>query len=566
LRISFHIFEPTEKQNSMLLSNRMLLKLLIVSTTLTLGSCSMKEKADLIVHDAFVYTVDNQGAVVESFIVQDGKIAATGKKDELLKIYDPSVYIDAEGRPVFPGFIDAHCHFYGLALSLQWTDLVGCRSMDEVINLLPAASSGSDNWITGRGWDQNLWEVKRFPEKSRLDSLYPDTPVVLVRIDGHVVLANQKALDLAGITDGRGFAPGEVEIREGKLTGILSERAADHIRSRIPKPSSIQLPYLLKQAEKQCIATGLTGLGDAGLDLETLRLLDSLSAAGDLSLSLYAMMEPSPENIREYLLNGPYRNGRFQVCSVKLYADGSLGSRTALLTHPYSDDPSTNGIRVSSPDTIAEICRLAYENGYQVNTHCIGDSAVRMVLQVYSRFLHGRNDRRWRIEHAQVVDPADLELFGTYSIIPSVQSTHATSDMRWAGDRLGPHRIRWAYAYRDLMEQNNWIPNGTDFPIERIDPLLTFYAAVARKDLDGYPEGGFQMENALDRDEALKSITIWAAMANRDDKGYGSLEPGKYADFVILDKDIMNIPEAEIPGTRIMSVFKHGKRIFPTED
>jgi hypothetical protein len=291
-------------------------------------------------------------------------------------------------------------------------------------------------------------------------------------------------------------------------------------------------------------------------------LIDSIFQDGILKIHIYAMAEPTEENIHAYVTNGPYHNGRFHICSIKLYADGSLGSRTALLKRPYSDDPSKSGIQVSSPDSIREICEIAIANDYQVNIHCIGDRAVREVLDVYAEYLSIGNDRRWRIEHAQVVDPADLILFKTYSIIPSVQATHATSDMYWAGDRLGPERITWAYAYKELLDQNGWIPNGTDFPIERVSPLLTFYAAVARKDVSGYPANGFQPENSLSREEALKSMTIWAAKANFEEKEYGSLEPGKWADYVILDQDIMEIPIEEVPVVKVLQTWSHGEKVF----
>ncbi len=547
----------------MYLKKRCLLPFVILTVLLLTQSCTMKKRVDTLVTNARIYTMDETNQVVEAMVIDQGKIVNTGTVDNLLALYEPGNRLDAKGQIIFPGFIDAHCHFYGLALGLRWVDLVGCTSFDEVLDRIAIADTlNEDVWITGRGWDQNLWKAKEFPNKKTLDERWPDKPVVLVRIDGHSVLANQEALDRAGIGPDHGFLKGEVEIADGQMTGILSENAADHIRNAVPKPDRESTMDLLREAQELCFSLGLTGISDAGLDNITLNLMDSALQEGRLKIHIYAMAEPSPENIDAFIKKGPYRHDRFHVCSIKFYADGSLGSRTACLKQPYSDDPSKSGIQVSSPDSIRELCKLALANNYQVNIHCIGDKAVREVLDIYGEFLIGENDRRWRIEHAQVVDPADLILFKTYSVIPSVQATHATSDMYWAGDRLGPVRISWAYAYRNLLQQNGWLPNGTDFPIERVNPLLTFYAAVARQDLSGYPSGGFQPENALTREQAIRSMTIWAAKANFDDQEYGSLEPGKWADFVILDQDIMEIPMKEVPEVSVLQTWSHGEKVY----
>lgn len=333
------------------------------------------------------------------------------------------------------------------------------------------------------------------------------------------------------------------------------------MRNSFPPPKKETQIKLLKQAQENCFSAGLTCVSDAGLNLNTVLFLDSLQQKGELKIRINVMLNPTDENIHHFVEKGPYRTELLNVRSIKLYADGSLGSRTALLKHAYTDAPGQTGISVTSAEQYKKICTLAIKYGYQVNTHAIGDSAVKIVLTQYGEFLHGKNDLRWRIEHAQVVDPADLPLFGKFSIIPSVQATHATSDMTWAGERLGKERIKWAYAYHDLLEQNGWIANGTDFPIERIEPLNTFYAAVARKDAKGNPAGGFQKENALSRKDALQSITIWAAKAAFLEDLTGSIETGKNADFVILDKDIMTVPESEILQARVIGTFINGKQV-----
>jgi len=526
-------------------------------------SCNRKQAADTLLFGGKIYTLSDSMPVADAIVIKTGKILAIGSKDELLARFKPVHIEDLENGYIYPGFIDAHCHFYGFARGLQWIDLVGCTSFEEVLLRISEANSKDTEWITGRGWDQNLWEDKKFPTKEKLDLLFPDRPVVLVRIDGHVVLANQVALDRAGIDEKHRFSRGEVETENGKLTGILSENASDFMRSQIPKPEKEILVKLLRQAQHRCFEVGLTGVSDAGLEFDILRLLDSIQQHGELKIHVYAMIDPTPENIKSYLHKGPYRTDLLTIRSVKLYADGSLGSHTALLKQPYTDNPLHAGIQVTSSDSIRKICRLAFEHGYQVNTHCIGDSANALVLRIYGEFLQKKNDRRWRIEHAQVVDPADIHLFSDYSVIPSIQATHATSDMYWAGDRLGSARIKWAYAYKDLLNQNGWLANGTDFPIERINPLLTFYAAVTRQDLTGTPRGGFQPENALLREEALKSITLWVARANFEEDLSGSLEPGKWADLVILDRDILKIPSSEIPSVKVLKTYSHGVMVFP---
>ena len=532
-----------------------------------INSCSMnKTKADFILLNARIYTVDSVLSVAGAMAVSSGKVMATGSQKEIMEHFIAGKIIDAGGKPVYPGFIDAHCHFYGYALNLRYVMLNGCASFDEV--LLRIKESGKykpGDWIVGRGWDQNLWTVKIFPNSGKLDVLYPENPVVLTRVDGHVVLANKSALKKAGIEPVNSFNPGEVDVKNGRLTGILSERAADHMRSTIPKPEMDEQLSLLERARESCFAVGLTTVSDAGLDNETVNLLDELGSGPDSAgmIRVYAMLDPSIQNIEKFVKNGPYKTERLHVSSVKLYADGSLGSRTALLKQPYADFPCQYGIQVITADSLRKICKICLEYGYQVNTHAIGDSANKLVLDIYGEYLKEPNDLRWRIEHCQVVDPSDLHKFRDFSIIPSVQATHATSDMAWAPDRLGQERTTWAYAYKDLLSQNGWLANGTDFPIENISPLLTFYAAVTRKNIQGKPENGFLMKNALSREEALRSITIWAAMADFWDTETGSLEPGKQADFVILDQDIMDVSLEKIPQTKVLSTWISGKEVYP---
>jgi predicted amidohydrolase YtcJ len=526
-------------------------------------NAQVKMKADLILINGKICTVDQKFNYAEAFVVKNGIFVAIGPTSQILKHYISDSIIDAKGNYVYPGFIDAHSHFFGYALSLRELDLKGIRSFQEIIDMLiNQKDSWPGEWIVGRGWDQNLWEKKEFPDRSELDILFPDRPVVLIRVDGHAVLANGEALRRAGIMEHKDYKFGEVELKNGWMTGILSENAADHMKSSIPLPSRSEQLMLLKLAQANCFAAGLTGVTDAGLDFPIVNFLDSMQQEDLLKLRLYVMLNPTEENIQNFINQGQIITPQLTIRSIKIYSDGSLGSRTALLKAPYSDDPSNYGIQVTSPDKINEICALAAKDGYQVCTHAIGDSAIDVVLKIYKEFLKGKNDLRWRIEHAQVVDPRDISMFGTYSIIPSVQSTHATSDMNWAPDRLGKRRIKWAYAYKDLMDQNGWLPNGTDFPVEKISPLLTLYAAVARQDITGIPEKGFQPENALSREEALRSITIWAAKAGFGENDRGSIDLGKMSDFVILDHDLMTCPLKEIPSANVLMTVIGGEKVF----
>jgi predicted amidohydrolase YtcJ len=528
------------------------------------SGCHMKKKADLILVNGLVYTVDSTFSTKQAFAVENGVYIATGSTEEIMGSFESGLIIDAGGKPVLPGLIDGHCHFYGYAIGQHKSiSLKGTHSFGEVLQLLGKYHETHPNgWILGRGWDQNDWEVKEFPDKSMLDRLFPDQPVILTRVDGHAVLANSEALRLAGITAQTKVDGGEVVVKGGKTTGILLDNAADLVKAAVPDNDRQQNESAVLEAQHDCFRVGLTSLVDAGLEYGTVMMIDSLQQSGKLKMRINAMLSPGHQNIREFVEKGPFQKERLTVNSIKIYADGALGSRGALLLEPYSDDPGNYGIRMATPDSLYLFLVKAYDRNFQVNTHCIGDSANRMMLRLYGEVLKGPNDRRWRIEHAQVVDPGDLQLFAKYNIIPSVQSTHCTSDMSWAGSRLGPVRVKNAYAYKKLLEQNGWLVNGTDFPVEDINPLLTFYAAVARKSPDGYPEGGFQMENALNREEALRSMTIWAARGSFEEDIKGSIEPGKLADFIILEKDVMTVNMAEIPGIKVLKTYIDGEMVF----
>ncbi|OFY49582.1 MAG: amidohydrolase [Bacteroidetes bacterium GWF2_41_31] len=539
--------------------------LILLISFVTMTSCIQKKQTvDLIVYNAAVYTLDTAFSKSTAFAVDKGKFVSVGQDATILADFESTQKLDAGGKPVYPGFNDGHSHFmgYGLALT-QYANLVGLTSFDDLLAALQKFHKDyPDHWILGRGWDQNLWEIKEFPDNTRLDAIFPKIPVVLIRIDGHAVLANSAALAIAGIDKNTSIAGGEIILKNGKPTGVLLDNAADRMKGFIPKTTDIPKINALMLAQKNCFAKGLTTVTDAGLDKEDILLIDSLQKAGQLQMKVYAMLSPTKENLDYFFPKGPLHEDRLTVSGVKLYADGALGSRGALLLKPYSDDPGNPGLQMEPASYYDSLCRLAYENGFQVNTHAIGDSANRLVLDVYGAILKGKNDLRWRIEHAQIVNADDMHKFGKFSVIPSIQSTHCTSDMDWADERVGPDRIKEAYPYKQLLEENGWLVNGTDFPIEVINPLYTFYAAVTRKHLDGTPDAGFQMENALTRKEALYSITLWPARGSFDEDRKGSIEAGKDADFVMLDHDVMTIEEQDITGISVKGTWINGKKVF----
>lgn len=538
-------------------------KLTLVFAVALLSSCAVTKQADLVVYNANVYTVDDRFSMAEAFAVKDGRILATGLTKDIRQKYVAGQNLDAGGKSVYPGFIDGHAHFYGYGEGLQKADLVGTKSWDEIIGKLRVfAEQNKEGWILGRGWDQNDWAEKEFPNNKKLNELFPGRPVLLTRVDGHAAIVNQAALDQAGLKAGQTLTGGEVETIDGMLTGLLVDNAVDLVSAKVPSASVNQQRESLLDAQKNCFAVGLTTVVDCGLDYPMVGVINKLQENNELKMRMYVMLSDNPANFNYLFTNGAFKTDRLNVRSFKVYADGALGSRGASLLHPYSDKPGNSGFLLSNKEHFAEVAEKIAAKGFQMNTHAIGDSANREILNVYARVLKGRNDLRWRIEHAQVINPSDFKLFGENNIIPSVQSTHATSDMYWAADRLGSERVKGAYAYKQLLDQNGWLVLGTDFPVEDINPILTFYAAVVRKDSKGFPAGGYQMENALSRQDALRGMTIWAAKGSFEEKEKGSIEAGKFADFVILDQDIMKIEPAALLKTKVEKTYINGEKVY----
>ena len=527
-------------------------------------SCQYR-KADWVVYNANVYTVNDSFEKVTAFAIKDGKFLSVGG-DEIIDLYPNALKFDAKGLPIYPGFIDAHCHFFNLGLSLAQVDLRGSKSIGEIEKrLLSYTKNSPSDIIIGRGWDQNLWKNKAFPNNIFLNRLFPDKLVLLKRIDGHALLVNDLVIKKAGISSKTKVKGGSILVENNKPTGVLVDNAMDLAMGILPPNTSKDITKALIDAEKKALENGLTTVDDAGLDKKTIQVIDSLQEIGELKIRVYAMISNTNDNLNYYLTNGIIEKEKLTVRSVKAYLDGALGSRGALLKNPYSDENKNKGLTITTKEELFDLANKLSSKGFQLNTHAIGDKANEIVLDVYNYILKDIEDPRWRVEHAQVVDEFDIQKFNS-KIIPSVQPTHATSDMKWADERLGSKRLNRAYAYKELLDWSGKIALGTDFPVEKVNPLLTFYSAVARKDVDGNPSDGFLKENALTRQEALKGMTIWAAYSNFEDSFKGSIEKGKFADFVILTKDIMKVPEQEITSAEVVATVVNGSIVFQKFD
>ena len=534
-------------------------KKLLFLLLILFSSCS--EKVDLIVYNATIYSVDTYHTKYSSLAVKDGKFKYVGG-DEILSNFSSQNIINAQGLPIYPGFIDSHAHFYDLGYYLNQVDLKNTQSMEEVIDRVTEFDAENNpNFILGRGWDQNDWKNKTFPTNTLLNEMFPDKPVVLRRIDGHAYLVNDSALKLAGINNLTKVKGGEIVKIGNRLTGVLIDNSMRLVDNIIPEPSKEESIQALLSAQDLAFKYGLTTISDAGLTKEQIYLIDELQKNGALKIKIYAMIENDPSSLEHFLELGPYKTDRLNVRSVKVYVDGALGSRGALLIDDYSDRKGFKGIIRTPIDSVNKLALRLSGTKFQMNTHAIGDKANRIVLNAYKDALFDFRDPRWRIEHAQVIAEEDFEFFNP-KIIPSVQPTHATSDMYWLKDRIGQNRADYAYAYQELLNKSKVIAFGTDFPVEDISPIMTFYSAVYRKDIEGYPESGFQMENSINRFDALTAMTSWGAYANFEEDEKGSIEVGKDADFIILDNDLLTSDENRIPLTNIVATFINGELVF----
>jgi predicted amidohydrolase YtcJ len=529
-------------------------------------------RADLIVTNARIYTVDESRPRAEALAVRGGRVQFVGSATEAMALRGPGTrVIDAAGRTVIPGIVDAHAHLTGLATALRDVDLVGTRSYDEVIARVAARAreTPAGTWILGRGWDQNDWGDTRFPTHEALTRAVPNHPVVLTRVDGHALLANAAAMRAARITAAtRDPEGGRVERGAGnEPSGVFVDNAQSLVERVVPPLSRDQMRTAIAAAVKEMHRWGLVGLHDAGEPREVIDLLEEMARAGALDLRAYIMVADDSAAVGHYLARGPQSalyDGRLWIRSIKLYADGALGSRGAALLDPYDDDPKNSGLLVSAPAHIQDVATRALRAGFQVNTHAIGDRGNRVALDAYEAALRAvpTADHRFRIEHAQVVNFADVPRFAELGVIPSMQAVHQTSDMYWAPNRLGYARSLGAYAWRSFLNTGVIVPNGSDFPVEAVNPLRSFHAAVSRQDEHDWPPGGWFPAERMSRYEALESMTLWPAYAGFQESVMGSLSPGKFADFVILDRDIMTVPDAALLGTAVVATYIAGRAVY----
>ncbi|MDQ6611288.1 MAG: amidohydrolase [Gemmatimonadota bacterium] len=528
--------------------------------------------ADLIVTNARVYTADDAHPQAEAFAARDGKIVFVGSAREAAALKGPATkVVDAAGRTVIPGMVDAHAHFNGIAQALRNVDLTGTHSYDEVIARVVerAKKTPKGAWVIGRGWDQNDWGDTRFPTHEKLSAALPDNPVLLTRVDGHATLVNAMAMRSATLTAATIDPVGGRIIRDAgnNPTGVLVDNAQNLAGRTIPALKPEEVRSALKDAIAELHRWGLTGIHDAGASRSQIDMYESMAKAGEMSLRLNAMISDDSAALTHYFAIGPRSalyGGVLWVRSVKLYADGALGSRGAALLEPYNDDPNNIGLLVSPPVHIREVAERALKAGFQVNTHAIGDRGNRIVLDAYEAALGAvpTADHRFRIEHAQILAPDDIPRFAELGVIPSMQASHQTSDMYWAEKRLGQTRLLGAYAWRSLLASGVVIPNGSDAPVEQVNPLISFHAAVARQDANNWPAGGWFSDQRMTREEALRSMTIWPAYAAFQEKEMGSLTIGKFADFVVLDQDIMRVPNDLILKTSVLSTYVGGKEVY----
>ena len=529
-----------------------------------LHSCFKGKSVDLIVHNASIHTMQENEIVYEAMAIKDGKILEIGPERQILNKYSSKEEIDAQGKDIYPGFTDAHGHILSYANQLLSLNLVGCKSMDELlVRAEKYQAKNKRTFIIGRGWDQSLWGTQEFPTNEELTKLFPTTPVCLIRIDGHALLANDALLELANISPKTLIPGGIIHVKEGKCTGLLVDNAMNPVYALLPTFPKKEVIGAIQEIQQELFQYGITSVHEAGIGFNDIAFLKEMIDSHGFELNVYAMLMPSKENIQFAEKQGIYRYNNLSIRSFKVMGDGALGSRGALLKKSYSDQHNHFGVLTTSLEKMKDVAVICERTGYQMNTHAIGDSTNHILLELYQRIFEVNKDHRWRIEHAQVVDPKDMELFGKYAIFPSVQPTHAVSDQRWAEHRIGKTRMLGAYAYKSLLNQYGMLAIGTDFPIELTDPFLTIHAAVQRKNADNSPSAGFYANESITLEDCLKGMTIWAAFASFQENETGSLEKGKDATFVIFENPVRSMPEYQ-PNFSVYTFIK-GKKVYSTE-
>lgn len=544
----------------------------LAATTAAAQSPAPAAPADLIVRNARIYTMDDARPMADAMAVRGGRVQFVGSERGALTLRGPQTrIIDAAGATVIPGIADAHVHLLGLGMALRTVNLVGARSYEEVIERIAtkARELPAGTWITGRGWDQNDWPDTRLPSHEALSRAVPNHPVAVTRVDGHASLVNAAAMRAANLTAASSDPDGgKIERGAGnEPTGVLIDRAMGLVGRVIPATTRDQVRDATLAAIRETHRYGLTSVHDAGVDAAVIDVYEEIARAGQYTLRNYVMIRPDDSTLARYFRRGPQSglyDGKLWIRSIKISADGALGSRGAALLDPYSDEPSRTGLVLTPQSRIKDVGVRALRSGFQLNVHAIGDRGNRIVLDAFEAALKEvpAADHRFRVEHAQILHHEDIPRFAQLDVIPSMQSTHQTSDMYWASNRLGYARTLGGYAWRSLLNTGVIIPNGTDFPVEDVDPLKTFHSAVTRQDANNWPTGGWFPDQRMTRQEALKSMTVWPAYAAFQEKELGSLTPGKFADFVLLDRDIMTIAPEAILGTSVLATYVSGRAVY----
>ena len=532
--------------------------------SLVLTSCFKGKNADLVIFNAKIHTMDAGERVAQAMAIKDGKILEVGPDRQIMNKYAASETIDGEGKDIYPGFTDAHGHILSLVKQRLNAHLVGSSSLNDVlVRMEKYAGKNKGEYVVGKGWDQSLWGEKELPNNERLNELFPDKAVAMFRIDGHAVLVNDYFLKKAGITAETKVPGGMVLVEDGKCTGLLVDNAMDKIVKMIPDFTEKQKMEAIIEIQEELFQYGITAVHEAGIDFKDIALFKKMIDEESLYIELYAMLMPTKENFKFVEKNGVYKHKNLYIRSFKVFGDGALGSRGACLKHEYSDMPNHFGMLTTTYDEINRIAEFCHKYGYQMNTHAIGDSTNKIIIDILLKEAELNPGHRWRIEHAQVLDLKDIDRMKSSGAIPSVQPTHAVSDMRWAQDRLGADRMKGAYAYQSLIDQCGMIAIGTDFPIEHFNPFLTIHAAVQRKNSEDIPGGGFEFAEAISFSDCIKGMTSWASLASFEENRLGTLEAGKDATFAIFEVPVRSLESFHENFSKM--TFIKGKKVYSAE-
>ncbi len=549
---------------------KFILGLLILSCITLTSSCMKGESVDLVIHNARIHTLNGLDKIEDAIAIRDGQIVEVGPERQILNKYSANEYIDAEQKHIYPGFTDAHGHLMAYARQKLSVNLVGCRSYDElIVRVQKYKAKNKADFILGSGWDQTLWDEEEFPTNTQLNEEFPNISVALVRVDGHSMLVNDHLLKSSNVIQLVESSPEEYDggyfiySDDSIPTGMIIDNAMNPIFELAPEFSKKKLTNAIKEIQNELFSYGITGVHEAGIENKDLGLFQSWVTKDILDLNIYGMLKPSEENIAFARKEGIYENENLSIRSFKVFADGALGSRGAFLKAPYSDQPNKSGHLTLPFEEIDRIAKICEEVGYQMNTHSIGDSTNRLMLDLYKRVFKTNPDHRWRIEHAQVIDIEDLGALAAAGAFPSIQPTHAVTDHPWVLKRIGPERMKGAYAYQAILEEFGIVAIGSDFPFDQLDPFKTIHAATNRLDWEGRPSGGFLPEQKISLDDCIKGMTLWASMAAFQENQLGTIEEGKDATIVIFENPIASY--SKFKNNFANTVFIKGKKVYSVE-